>query len=194
MRIFSAIYDKVLSWAEHPHAPYYLVGLSFTEASFFPIPPDLMLAPMALSQPKRAWWYATLTTIFSVLGGLFGYLLGMFFITLIEPAIIYFGYLDTYHTAQSWFQTWGFWALLCAGFTPIPYKLFTIAGGALGMSIFPFIAASIIGRGGRFFLVSALILMGGEKMKNALRRYIDWLGWLLLVIIMVAYIIIHYLK
>ena len=94
MRIFSKVYNRVMVWAQHRHALKYLIGLSFSEASFFPIPPDVMLAPMSLAKPDRAWYYAGMTTVSSTLGGLFGYLLGMFFITLLLPLIHEYGYFD----------------------------------------------------------------------------------------------------
>lgn len=192
MRLFSAFYDKILGWAQHRHAPIYLACLSFTEASFFPIPPDLMLAPMAIAQPKQAWWFATLTTLSSVLGGIFGYIIGMFFIVLIEPWIIRVGYLETYTHVQHWFDIWGFWALLLAGFTPIPYKLFTIAGGAVGMPILPFIMASLIGRGSRFYLVSGLVILCGEKVRTSIRYYIDWIGWIFLILVFCLFTLFYY--
>jgi membrane protein YqaA with SNARE-associated domain len=185
MRLFSALYDQMLKWAQHRHAPIYLACLSFTEASFFPLPPDLMLAPMAISQPNKAWWYATLATVSSVLGGVFGYLLGMYFISLIEPYLIQIGYQAAYYKVQHWFLIWGFYALFFAGFTPIPYKVFTIASGAVGMPLFPFVGASLIGRASRFYLVSGLMRVGGVKMKDQLRKYIDWLGWILLACVVV---------
>lgn len=189
MRLFSALYDRVLRWAEHRYAPYYLAVLSFSEASFFPVPPDFMLAPMTISKPKNAWWYATLTTISSVCGGVFGYLMGLFFISLIDPYLVKFGYETAYLKVQHWFLLWGFWALFFAGFTPIPYKVFTIASGTVGMPILPFIFASLVGRGSRFYLVSALMRVGGDKMKNVLRTYIDWLAWLFLAVVLSVIVI-----
>lgn len=189
MRLFSPIYDRVLHWSDHSHAPIYLACLSFIEGAFFPIPPDVMLAPMSLAKPEKAWWFALVTTFFSVLGGLLGYALGMFFITLIEPYIIKMGYETTYHHIQLWFHHWGFLTLFCAGFTPIPYKLFTITSGAVALPLLPFIVGSFVGRGCRFFLVSGLMLWGGEKMRITLRKCIDWLGWIFLVIITVAFIV-----
>lgn len=186
MRLFSSLYDRMLIWSQHRHAPVYLACLSFVEASFFPLPPDLMLAPMAISTPKKAWWYATLTTLSSVLGGILGYFLGMFFISLIEPYFVHLGYQVAYHKVQHWFMIWGFWALFFAGFTPIPYKVFTIASGAVGMPFLPFILASLVGRASRFYLVSALLKLGGPKVNDQLRKYIDWLGWTFLIGIIVV--------
>lgn len=191
MHFFSPIYDRIMHWSDHRHAPVYLAGLSLIEAAFFPIPPDVMLVPMTLAKPHQAWRYALLTTVFSVLGGVLGYSLGMFFITLIDPIILKLGYYATYHKVQLWFQHWGFLALFCSGFTPIPYKFFTIASGAVAMPLFPFILGSLVGRGCRFFLVSALMVWGGERMKIFLRKAIDWLGWIFLTMVVIAIVIWH---
>jgi len=164
-------------WARHRHAPWYLGALSFAESSFFPIPPDVMLAPMSLADPARAWRFALLTTLASVAGGLFGYFIGAFAFELIEPAIRDGRYWAHYLQAQDWFARWGFWAMFVAGFSPIPYKMFTIAAGAAAMPLLPFTAASLIGRGARFFLVAGLMAWGGARMEAVLRRYIDRLGW-----------------
>jgi membrane protein YqaA with SNARE-associated domain len=166
-------------WARHRHAPWYLSGLSFAESSFFPIPPDVMLAPMSLANPARAWWFAGITTVASALGGLLGYLIGMFAFELVEPLIRDAGYWPKYLKAKEWFDMWGFWAVFLAGFSPIPYKIFTITAGVISMALTPFIVASVIGRGARFFLVAALMAWGGERMEETLRRYIDRIGWVL---------------
>ncbi|MFA5529750.1 MAG: YqaA family protein [Thiohalomonadaceae bacterium] len=187
MRLFSTLYDRALGWAAHPHAPRYLAGLSFAESSFFPIPPDVMLAPMALAQPARAWYYAALTTIASVSGGVAGYIIGFYAIDLVEPLLRQVGYWDYYLTARDWFQRWGFWAVLIAGFSPVPYKVFTIAAGAVGMFMPVFVLASIVGRGGRFFLVSALMRWGGDRMREVLRTYMDRVGWAMVVLAVVLY-------
>jgi membrane protein YqaA with SNARE-associated domain len=178
MKIFSPLYQRTMQWARHPRAPWYLGGLSFAESSFFPIPPDVMLAPMSLANPARAWRFAALTTLASVLGGLFGYLIGLFAFDLAVPVIRDWGYWDHYLRARAWFDQWGFWAIFVAGFSPIPYKVFTITAGVIGMALLPFTLASLVGRGGRFFLVAALMAWGGERMEGALRRYIDLIGWL----------------
>lgn len=191
MRLFSKIYDRVMRWSTHPHAPVYLFGLSFSEASFFPVPPDVMLAPMSLSKPERAWWYATLTTLASTLGGIAGYLLGLFFWAMLQPWVFHLGYENAYHTVQAWFEHWGFWALFLAGFTPIPYKLFTLSAGAAHMVFIPFVMASLLGRGARFFLVASLMKMGGSKLEGHLRTYIDWIGWVTLLLLLVALYFYH---
>lgn len=171
-----------MQWARHRHAPGYLIGLSFAESSFFPIPPDVMLAPMTLANPARAAWFATLTTVASVLGGLFGYLIGLFAFDLVEPILRGAGYYPKYLQAQAWFDEWGFWAVFLAGFSPIPYKVFTITAGVISMALLPFLAASLIGRGARFFLVAFLMSWGGERMEKLLRQYIDRIGWLVVLL------------
>ncbi len=190
MRIFSALYERVMRWSEHPHAPWYLTGLSFSESSFFPIPPDVMLAPMALAKPDRALRYALITTLASVVGGAFGYLIGLLAFDVVAPWVEQLGYASKYQQVQAWFATWGFWAVLVAGFSPIPYKVFTIAAGAIAMSFLPFVLASFLGRGARFFLVALLMRWGGERMRNLLRNYIDRVGWVLLLLTVVVYVVI----
>ena len=187
MKLFSALYSRVMQWVRHPHAERYLAGLSFAESSFFPIPPDVMLAPMALAKPERAWRFAIVTTLASVLGGLLGYLIGQFAFAWVEPILQQTGYWDAYLTASDWFQRWGFWAVLLAGFTPIPYKVFTIAAGAFGMGLIPFVLGSTFGRGGRFFLVAAAMRWGGERMEKLLHEYVDRLGLILIIIAIIAY-------
>jgi membrane protein YqaA with SNARE-associated domain len=177
-----------MTWARHRHAWGYLAGLSFAESSFFPIPPDVMLAPMSMAQPGRAMRFAALTTLASVIGGLFGYLIGYYFFELIQPWLQASAYWDKYLHAREWFDTWGFWAILVAGFSPIPYKVFTIAAGTLAMNLPLFIAGSCIGRGGRFFLVAGLMAWGGERMETRLRSYVERLGWLVVIIAIVAFI------
>lgn len=191
MRLFGPLYDRVLHWAGHPHARWYLGGLSFAESSFFPVPPDVMLAPMALARPVDAWRLALLTTVTSVAGGVFGYMIGYFALEMIEPRLVSAGYWDGYLQARSWFETWGFWAILAAGFSPIPYKLFTVAAGAMSMFLPVFVLASLVGRGGRFFLVAGLIRWGGAPMEAQLRRHVEFLGWLLVGLLLLAWFLVQ---
>lgn len=191
MKIFSWLYERALQWSRHRHAPWYLGGLSFAESSFFPIPPDVVLAPMCMAEPRRAWWFAALTTVTSVAGGVFGYLIGYFAFDLIEPWIAGGKYWQAYEAAVAWFDEWGFWAVLIAGFSPIPYKAFTISAGVLGMPILPFILASAVGRGGRFFLVAGLIRWGGPRMEGMLKDYIDRIGWIT-VLLLILFVAFHY--
>ena len=192
MKIFSPLYDRVLRWAGHPHAAWYLGALSFAESSFFPIPPDVMLAPMSLARPTRAWRYALLTTAASVVGGIAGYAIGYFALEAVEGLLHDWGYWEGYLQAREWFDRWGFLAVFVAGFSPIPYKLFTISAGALGMNLPLFVLASFIGRGGRFYLVAGLIRFGGERMARGLREYIDLIGWIVVLTCLVAFVIWRY--
>ena len=177
MKIFSPLYERAMAWSRHRRAPWFLGVLSFAESSFFPIPPDVMLAPMSLANPRRAWWFALLTTLTSVAGGLFGYLIGYFAFDLIEGWLRGSSYWGAYEQAVAWFEAWGFWAIFVAGFSPILYKVFTIAAGVAHMALLPFVLASLIGRGGRFFLVAGLMAWGGPRMEAVLRKYVDRLGW-----------------
>jgi len=192
MKIFSALYTKVMLWSRHRFAPAYLAGLSFAESSFFPIPPDVMLAPMSLSQPRRAWYFAGLTTLASVLGGIAGYMIGLLFFDFLEPYLHQWGYWEKFLTARGWFDEWGFWTILIAGFSPIPYKIFTITAGVIAMSFLPFVLASVLGRGLRFYLVAGLMVWGGEPMEEKLHQYIDRLGWLVVGLLVAAYFIFRY--
>jgi len=187
MKLFGPLYDRVLTWSRHPKAPWYLGGLSFAESSFFPIPPDVMLAPMALAQPKSWLRLALLTTLASVLGGLLGYLIGWTALDLFMPWIERMGYAPKLVQAQQWFEQWGFWAVLLAGFSPIPYKAFTITAGGLGMALLPFMLASFIGRGGRFFLVAFLMARFGPAAEARLKPAIEWLGWGTVALAVLAY-------
>lgn len=193
MKLFSYLYDRALRWSQHPHAVYYLAWLSASESSFFPIPPDVMLAPMSLANRSKALHYATLTTVSSTVGGLFGYLLGMFFFFIVHPLLIKFGYWPAYLQVQLWFAKWGFWAVFVGGFAPIPYKLFTIGAGAAHMAILPFVMASFIGRGLRFYALAGLMYWGGERMEATLRKYIEWVGWLFIIVLILGYLfLMHY--
>ncbi len=189
MKIFSALYEWTLKWAEHKFAPRILALLTFAESVFFPIPPDVLLAPMVLAQREKAWRFATLTTVASVIGGVVGYGLGyMMFEPWIQPLITEFGYQARFDKAMSWFSEWGVWVVFIAGFSPIPYKLFTVSAGFLQMAFVPFLLASAIGRGMRFFLVAGVIRWGGAPMEKKIRQWVDVLGWLVVAAIVVAYI------
>ena len=184
--MFRGLYDRVLLLSGHRHAARYLAGLSVAEATFFPIPPDVMLAPMVLAERKRAWALALLTTLASVAGGVIGYLIGWLGLELIYPLIERVGYVDYYQQAVVAFAEHGIWFVIVAGFTPIPFKIITIAGGALLMPLPGFVVGSMIGRGARFFLVAGLVWAGGERMADRLRNWVDAIGWAVLGLIALA--------
>lgn len=189
MQIFGPLYDRVLRWASHPRATWYLGGLSFAESSFFPIPPDVMLAPMSLARPAQAMRYALITTMASVVGGAAGYLIGLLALEWVIPILEQFGYMEHYEQVSRVFDTWGFWAVLVAGFSPIPYKVFTIGAGALAMNMPVFMLASLAGRGMRFFLVAGLVRWGGPRIEPVLRQYVERLGWATVALLIIGLLV-----
>lgn len=189
MKLFGPLYDRVMQWSRHRHAPRYLAALSFAESSFFPVPPDVMLAPMAAARPDQSVRLAFITTLFSVLGGLAGYLIGWLAFGLVEPWVVAAGYGERLVVARDWFDIWGVWVVLIAGFSPVPYKLFTITAGALSMALLPFVIASFVGRGARFFAVALLTGWLGPRVESRLRPYMEWLGWLTVLLLAVAVVV-----
>ncbi|MCK8133160.1 YqaA family protein [Pseudoalteromonas sp. 2CM28B] len=192
MKLFTKLYDMALVWAKHRFAERYLAAMSFAESVFFPVPPDVMLAPMSLAQPSKAWRFASFATVASVLGGIVGYFLGYWlFEPVVQPFIEQVHWQEKFETALTWFKEYGVWVVFLAGFSPIPYKVFTIGAGVLQMAFLPFLIASAVGRGARFFLVSALMKWGGVKMEQKLRQYVEVLGWGLVILIAVAYFLLR---
>jgi len=193
VKIFSPLYNKVMIWSKHKHAPFYLYMTAFAESVFWPIPVDIMLAPMALAQRALAWRFALGATIFSVLGGAVGYYIGhVLYDPVVLPFIEFMSYQDKMHTAQAWFLQWGVMVIFIASFTPIPFKVFTITAGIMGMAFWPFMLTALIGRGLRFFLVAGLMVLGGEKMEAKLRKYVDALGWITILLAVILYFILRY--
>lgn len=180
MQIFRPLYERSLRWAAHRHAPWYLTGISFIEAIFFPIPPEVMLAPMSLAQPKRAFWFATLSLAGSMVGMFIGYALGYYALEAAMPLVERLGYADQFEEIKRQAAENGLVLLILAGFTPVPFKIFTIASGAVGMPLLPFFIGALIGRGKRVFLVALAIRLGGERAEAALRRHIEPVGWIAL--------------
>lgn len=181
-----------MSWAEHPHRERYLVGVSVFESFVFPLPTALLMIPMVISTPDKWVRLATITTVMSVLGAIVGYFLGYGAITVIEPWIVKMGWWDQLISAQKEFAVYGVWAVLIGAFTPAPFKLFTITAGMLSMSLLPFIFASLIGRAAHFYLIAVAMAWAGPKMEPVVRKYIEWLGWSIIVIALVAYAIHKY--
>lgn len=184
--MFRRLYEAVVRASGHRRAPSLLALLAFAESSFFPIPPDVMLAPMALARPRRALWFALITTLASVAGGILGYWIGALFLDALLPWLKDLGYFHAYETARDWFDAYGFWAILLAGFSPIPYKVFTIAAGAVAMPFLPFLLGSAVGRGARFFLVAGLVRWLGPVFEQRLLKYIDWIGWAIVAVIVIV--------
>ena len=184
MALFASLYRRVLGRAQHPHAQRYLVGLSFVEAFAFPIAPELMLAPMCVAQPRRAYRYAAISLTFSLLGSLVGYALGYFAFDLLQPLLTHLGWMDAIDRlvlelrADVVLHPWtAFWLLVAAGFTPVPLKLFTWAAGIVGVPLAAFVASMVVGRGKRVFLLALLIRLMGPRAEAFLQHWIEWLGW-----------------
>ena len=193
MQLFRPWYERALAWSRHPKAPWLLTGLSFIEAIFFPIPPEVMLAPMSLAQPKRAFRFAALSLAGSMAGMFIGYALGYFALEAAMPLVEKLGYAEQFETIKTQAAENGFWLLLVAGFTPIPFKVFTIASGAVGMPLLPFFFGALIGRGKRVFLVAAAIRLGGERAERALHRHIEPVGWVALAVfaVLVGWLVVR---
>jgi len=194
MKLFSTLYDRVLRWAAHPKAERYLAAIAFAESSFFPIPTVLMMAPMALAKPKRAWWLAALTTVFSVLGGVAGYFIGAYLFDAVgQPIIDFYHAGDKFAQLKVWFDEYGVLLLFIAGVSPIPYKLFTISAGVLNMALLPFIVVSLLGRGVQYFVVAAVAYFGGESLESSLRKWVDWIGWGIVVLSLLGFALYKWL-
>ena len=164
-------YARVITLASSPYASWWLALVAFAEASFFPIPPDALLIPMALAQPRKAWRFALICTIGSVAGGALGYTIGYYvFDQLARPILEVYGYGNAYAAFQAKFQEYGVWIILIKGLTPIPYKIVTIAAGAAKFAFGTFMAASVVTRGGRFFIVATLLHFFGDAVRTFIEK------------------------
>jgi membrane protein YqaA with SNARE-associated domain len=186
MTLFKPWYDRVLRWSRHPHAERYLGAMSFAESSFFPIPVDVMLAPMCLADRDRWIRYATIATVFSVLGGLGGYAIGWGMFEAIEPWLRDTHYWGDFEVASQWLNDYGVWVVFAMGFSPLPYKVATIAAGVAVINLPGFFIGSLVGRAARFFLVAGLVRLGGDKFESTLSKYVERIGWATVVIIVIA--------
>lgn len=176
-----------MQWSQHKHAEYWLVFVSFIEAIFFPIPPDVMLIPMAMSRPQKAMKYAINTTLASVLGGIIGYGIGFYAFDLVKDMLIEWNLQNHYNTAENWFKTWGVLVVFLAGFSPIPFKVFTLCAGVLKMAFVPFAIAAGVSRLARFVLVAKLSAWGGEKYADKIQKYIEIIGWATVILAVLGY-------
>ncbi len=184
MQLFSKIYQKALDWAQSKYAVYWLSSISFVESFILPYPPpDILLAPMALKKPQKAYQFALICTVFSVLGGMIGYYLGAFLLDVLTPLLVKLHYIDKIDTIQLWFKEYGIWVIAIAGFSPIPYKIFTISAGIVNIAFLPFVLMSLLARGARFFLIAFFVRKLGDACDIWLKKYIDRLGYALIVVI-----------
>lgn len=189
------LYDWVLTWANSRYALPALLLLAFTEASFFPIPPDVLLMALALSMPHLSYRYALIATIGSVLGGALGYAIGWGLWDVLHP--LFFQYVpgvteEGFSRVDTLFAQYDFWIIFAAGFTPIPYKIFTIAAGVFSVNFPVFMLASLIGRGLRFYLVATMFYYIGEPARALIEKYFNLLSVLVLVVIAVALVLLRY--
>ena len=191
------IYNWTLSLAERKFSGLWLGLLSFAEASFFPIPPDVLLIPLCLGKMKKAFRFAFICSIASVLGGVAGYAIGAF--AWDELSGLFFQYIpgftpEKFDQLKSWYEEWGWPLVFIAGFSPIPYKIFTVASGVLGMALWPFILASAISRSARFFLVAFLLAKFGEPMKEKIDKHFNLLALLFGVLLIGGIVVLKFLK
>lgn len=191
------LYDWVMSWADSPHGTTALGGLAFAESSFFPVPPDVLLIALGVARPARAYWYALVCTVGSVLGGILGYVIGWGLWHVV--ADWFFAYVPGFsHAAfdrvQNLYNEWGFVAVMIAGFTPIPYKVFTITSGLFAMNVPAFVLASVLSRGARFFIVSGLIARFGPRMREVLERNFNLMTMLFVVLLVGGFLVLRLVR
>lgn len=200
MKILRRLYDWVLSWAATPYGPAALFMLAFFESSFFPIPPDPLLIALVLGAREKAFRFALVCSLASVSGALLGYAIGYFSWWTIHgefTALAQFFFstvpgftVDKFFLVQELFERWNFWIIFTAGFTPLPYKVFTIAGGAFDISLIPFVLASLVGRSARFFLVAWLIWRFGPQITRFIDRYFNWLAIAFTVLLIGGFVVL----
>ncbi len=188
------LYDYVIELAGHPKAPWVLSGVSFAESSVFPIPPDAMLIPMILAERAKAWFFAAVCTVSSVLGGIAGYAIGYFLFEVVgKPILAFYGYEQAFADFAGRYNEYGAWIVFFAGVTPFPYKVITIASGATLLNFWVFMIASIAARGLRFFIVAALLYWFGPPIRAFIERRLGLVTTLFLVSLFAGFIAIKYL-
>lgn len=188
------IYDKMLQLSAHRQAMLILFIVAFAESSFFPIPPDIMIIPMVLAVPAKAWRIAGLATIASVAGGYFGYIIGSAFFELIaEPVLNFYHAMDKFREFEGWYHQYGAWIVFGAGITPFPYKIITIASGAVHLDLYVFTIASVLARGMRFFFIAWLLKKYGTPMKSFIEKNLGWLSVLFLLLLIGGFVALKYI-
>ena len=185
------LYDWVLHWAETPYGSWALFLLAFSESSFFPIPPDVLLIALAVAIPRKSLIFSLISSIGSVLGGCFGYLIGWQFMQGIgEKIITFYGLADKVDYIGTLYRTYDAWAIGVAGFTPIPYKVFTIAAGMFEINFMVFFIASLVSRSARFFLVGGLIYIFGSRIQSFIDKYFNILAVAFMVLLIAGFIVL----
>jgi membrane protein YqaA with SNARE-associated domain len=192
--MFKRLYDWTIRLAESPRAAWALFAVSFAESSFFPVPPDVMLVPMVMAKPQKAWFYATVCTIASVLGGIAGYAIGyLLYDTVGQWIISLYGGGQKIEEFRKLYQEHGHWVILIKGLTPIPYKIVTIASGLAEYSLFWFTVLSIITRGARFFMVAGLMNWFGRPIRTFIEDNLTMVGIVSLVCLVGGFVVVKYL-
>jgi len=192
--ILRRLYDWVLSWAHKKYSSAALFVLAFSESSFFPIPPDVLQIALSVSKPKKSFVFALIASVGSVLGGILGYFIGLFLFDTIGNFIINtLGYQSQFNVVGDYYKSYAFLAILVSAFTPIPYKVFTIAAGFWQVGLLPLIAASVIGRSARFFIVASLIYFFGPKIKEFIDKYFNLLTVIFIILLVAGFIVIKFL-
>ena len=187
------LYDKVMDLADHPKALWILAIMSFAESSFFPIPPDILLIPMVIAAPTRAWKIAFVCSVSSLFGGIFGYIIGAYFFELIGQPIVEFYHLQAqFERFQQSYNEYGAIIVAVAGFSPIPYKVFTIASGVTNLDLATFIIASAVSRSARFFLVALLLWKYGEPIREFIEKHLAKLTLLFCIFLVGAFVLLKY--
>ncbi|WP_138472562.1 YqaA family protein [Poseidonocella sp. HB161398] len=188
------LYDWTLGLAETRYALWALAAVSFAESSVFPIPPDILMIPMIIAAPQRAWRIAGVCTLASVLGGLFGYYIGFgLFETVGRPVLEFYGKLEYFDAFKARYNDWGAWAVLIAGVTPFPFKVITITSGATGLSLPVFFASAVIARGLRFFLVAALLWKFGPPIRDFIEKRLGLMFTIFCVLLLGGFALVKYL-
>lgn len=188
------LYDYTMGLAAHRQAKTLLGGVAFIESSVFPIPPDVMLIPMVLAKRSEAWKIAFICSVFSVLGGVFGYAIGLFFLQIIGDAIIaFYGYEDKFQRFVAAYDEWGGWIVAFFGLTPFPYKVITIASGAAQLNLMVFMIASVLSRSARFFLVAWLLMKYGEPIRTFIEKYLGLLTIVFFILLFGSFVVLKYL-
>lgn len=191
MQMMRRLYDWVLSWSHTPYGSWALFMIAFAESSFFPVPPDVLLVALAVGAHKKSFRFALVCTVGSVLGGMLGYLIGWQFMALIGDRIVaLFGFADKFAHVEALYNRWDAWIVFIAGFTPIPYKVFTIAAGLFHINFPLFVLASALGRAGRFFLVAGMIYLFGPTIKAFIDRYFNLLVTAFTVLLVAGFVLI----
>lgn len=189
------LYDWTLHWAHTPYGSIALFALAFCESSFFPIPPDVLLMALSFSIPKKSFKYAAICSVGSILGGCFGYFIGYQFFEFVGlPILNFYGIMDKFTFVKEKYNDNAFAAISVAGFTPIPYKLFTIAAGVCKINLWIFIVASAVSRSGRFFIVAGLVYLFGPKIRDFINRYFNIISIAFVILLIAGFFVVKLFK